>query len=148
MTYLSELHPVIGLNVLDGLSVSLEDVHSHNGVVELWVRRFNQLVVEMFLIAQGIETCREENRLIKTCISTPTKSTRRDQRGRNNDRKNGSSTFEDKVEDGLQVLGTWRSDEDVGVREGDGSSDGDTQRSRFASTTSSSKSDCVLESLL
>ena len=43
------------MNVLDGLSVVVEDVHSHYRLVELGISALDQLVVKMLLIIQGIE---------------------------------------------------------------------------------------------
>ena len=43
------------MNVLDGLSVVVEDVHSHYRLVELRISALDQLVVKMLLIIQGIE---------------------------------------------------------------------------------------------
>ena len=43
------------MNVLDGLSVVVKDVHSHYRLVELRISALDQLVVKMLLIIQGIE---------------------------------------------------------------------------------------------
>ena len=40
---------------LDGLSVRLEDVDADDGVVELGVGGLHQLVVLVFLVADGVE---------------------------------------------------------------------------------------------
>lgn len=44
--------PVVGLYVLDGLAVVLEDVDAHHGAVEGGVRALDHLVIEMFTAGQ------------------------------------------------------------------------------------------------
>ena len=48
------------MNILDGLSVVVEDVHSHHSLVELWVGALDQLVVEVLLVVQGVEALEDE----------------------------------------------------------------------------------------
>ena len=91
------------MNILNGLSVVVEDVHSHHGLVELRVGALDQLVVEMLLVVQGIKT------------------------------------LEDKVKEGVEVLGAGRGDEDVGVAKADCSSNGKTQSSGLATSSGSSE---------
>ena len=91
------------MNILDGLSVVVEDVHSHHGLVELGVGALDQLVVKMLLVVQGIKT------------------------------------LEDKVKEGVEVLGAGRGDKDVGVAKADCSSNGKTQSSGLATSSGSSE---------
>ena len=48
------------MNILDGLSVVVEDVHSHHSLVELWVGTLDQLVVQVLLIVQGVEALEDK----------------------------------------------------------------------------------------
>ena len=48
------------MNVLDGLSVVMEDVHSHYRLVELRISALDQLVVKMLLIVERIEAFEDE----------------------------------------------------------------------------------------
>ena len=48
------------VNILDGLSVVVEDVHSHHSLVELGVSALDQLIVEVLLVVQGIEALEDE----------------------------------------------------------------------------------------
>ena len=48
------------MNILDGLSVVVEDVHSHHSLVELWVGALDQLVVEVLLIVQCVKALEDE----------------------------------------------------------------------------------------
>ena len=91
------------MNILDGLSVIVEDVYSHHGLVELRVGALDQLVVEVLLVVQRIKA------------------------------------LEDEVKEGVEVLGAGRGDEDVGVAEADGSSNGKTESSRLATPSGSSE---------
>ena len=48
------------MNILDGLSVVVEDVHSHHSLVELWVGALDQLVVEVLLVVQCVEALEDK----------------------------------------------------------------------------------------
>ena len=48
------------MNVLDGLSVVVKDVHPHHSLVELGVGALDQLVVEVLLVVQGIKALEDE----------------------------------------------------------------------------------------
>ena len=45
---------------MDGLSVIVEDVYSHHGLVELRVGALDQLVVEVLLVVQRIKALEDE----------------------------------------------------------------------------------------
>ena len=48
------------MNILDSLSVVMEDVHSHNSLVELGVSALDQLIVEVLLVVQGIKALEDK----------------------------------------------------------------------------------------
>ena len=51
---------VTWMDVLDGLSVVVEDVHPDHSLVELWVSALDQLVVQVLLVVEGVEALEDE----------------------------------------------------------------------------------------
>ena len=48
------------MNILDRLSVVVEDVHPHHSLVELGVGALDQLVIEVLLVVQGIKALEDK----------------------------------------------------------------------------------------
>ena len=48
------------MDILDSLSVVVEDVHSHHSLVELGVSALDQLIVEVLLVVQGIKALEDK----------------------------------------------------------------------------------------
>ena len=57
---LGQLGHILRLNVLNRLAVILEDVDSHDGVVEFGIRRLQDVVVGMLPVVQCIKPSKEE----------------------------------------------------------------------------------------
>ena len=103
---------ILGLNVLDGLSVLPVDVDSDDGLVEIGVGRLDDRVVDVVQVAECVES------------------------------------FEDKLEESLQVLRRGRSDEDVAVAVCNRRCNRHTQSCGLSSSSACSQSDSAREGLL
>lgn len=51
---------ILGLNILNCLSVVSKNVNSYDSMVEVWVRRLQNLVVCMFLVVESIQSLKQK----------------------------------------------------------------------------------------
>ena len=51
----TQLVGILGVNVLDCLAMILENVDADDGLVEVWIRRLNQFVVDVLRVIQCVE---------------------------------------------------------------------------------------------